>query len=189
MVTSIDVNYGLFLKRLNQMGINTDLLDEKYGEKIKNGTFTNTNEYGMAYEGSLLEIVLRTLTPYAVKLNELFPEEYRIDRDKLVKVCLLHHIAKSIRLTPNDNAWEVEKRGLVYKYNENNPSIRNGLQSMMIAVECGISFDTDEVEAMTSIDRDLTDMQSRFHSSLFSIIIRQANELTYAEFKTKKNAE
>lgn len=35
MVTSIDVNYGLFLKRLNQMGINTDLLDEKYGEKIK----------------------------------------------------------------------------------------------------------------------------------------------------------
>ena len=44
MVTSIDVNYGLFLKRLNQMGINTDLLDEKYGEKIKNGTFNNTNE-------------------------------------------------------------------------------------------------------------------------------------------------
>ena len=102
---------------------------------------------------------------------------------------MLHHIAKSIRLTPNDNTWEVEKRGLVYKYNENNPSIRNGLQSMMMAVECGISFDTDEVEAMTSIDRDLTDMQSRFHSSLFSIIIRQANELTYAEFKTKKNAE
>ena len=60
---------------------------------------------------------------------------------------------------------------------------------MMMAIECGISFDTDEVEAMTSIDRDLSDMQSRFHSSLFSIIIRQANELTYAEFKTKKNEE
>ena len=115
----------------------------------------------MAYEGSLLEIVLRTLTPYAVKLNGLFPEEYRIDKDKLIKVCLLHHIAKSIRLTKNDNAWEVEKRGLTYKYSENNPSIRNGLQSMMMAIECGISFDTDEVEAMTSIDRDLSDMQSR----------------------------
>ena len=108
MKGSIEGNYEIFLKKMVQLGIDAEMFNEKYGDKLKNGSFTNTNEYNMSYDGSLLDIVLRTLTPYAVKINDLLPLEMRIPKDKLVKVCLLHHISKCVRLVKNDNQWEVE---------------------------------------------------------------------------------
>ena len=179
-------NYQLYLKKLSQIGVEVEALDEKYGEVIKNGTFTNSNEFGNAYDGSLLEIVLKTLTPYAIKLNEMLPTSQQVERNTLIKVCLLHHISKSVRLVENDNKWEVENRGILYKYNPSLPSIRNGLHSLVMAQECGISFTAEEAEAMTINDRDLTDDQSRWHSSVMASIVRMANELTYIQINKKQ---
>jgi hypothetical protein len=179
-------NLKLFFKKLSQLGLETALLEDNYGNEIMNGSFTNSNEFGNAYEGSLLEIVLKTLTPYAVKLNELLPEEKKVDKNTLIKICLLHKIAKAVRLIPNDNSWEVEKRGLVYKYNSDLPSIRTGLHSLIICQNCGIQFTSTEAEAMTVNDRDLTDDQARWHSSIMASIIRQASELTYLTLNDRK---
>ena len=179
-------NLKLFFKKLSQLGIETDCLEERYGKGLMNASFTNSNEFGNAYEGSLLEIILKTLTPYAVKLNELLPEEKRVDKNTLVKICLLHQIAKSIRLVPNDNSWEIEKRGLVYKYNGDLPSIRTGLHSLIMCQNCGIIFTAEEAEAMTVNDRDLTDDQARWHSSIMASIVRQASELTYLTLNDRK---
>lgn len=179
-------NLKLFLGKLEQLGINTSVLEGKYGEKLMNASFTVSNEFGNAYEGSLLEVVLKVLTPYAVKINELLPEDRRVNKETLVKVCLLHHIAKSVRLVPNDNAWEVEKRGLVYKYDGDLPSIRTGLHSVSMCFECGIELSTEEIEVMTVNDRDLSDDQARWHSSVMATIVRQANELTYLEINKKR---
>ena len=179
-------NLKLFFKKLSQLGIGTECLEENYGEKLMNGSFTNSNEFGNAYDGSLLEIVLKTLTPYAVKLNELLPEEKRVDKNTLIKICLLHQIAKAIRLIPNDNAWEVEKRGFVYKYDGDLPSIRTGLHSLIMCQNCGIQFTAEEAEAMTVNDRDLTDDQARWHSSIMATIVRQASELTYLTLNDRK---
>lgn len=182
-------NIKIFYEKLNSIGINTELLQSKYGEKLENGSFCNTDEYNKAYDGSLIETVLRTLTPYAVRINELLPSNARVPKEKLVKICLLHQISKCIRMVRNDNAWEIEKRGIVYKYVDALPSIRTGLHSLSMALDCGIVFSDDEIEAMTSIDRDLTDQQYRYHCSTLSTILRQANELTYTEFKETKTNE
>ena len=179
-------NLMLFFKKLSQLGIDTARLEETYGTAIMNGSFTNSNEFGNAYEGSLLEIVLKTLTPYAVKLNELLPEGKRVNKNTLVKICLLHQLAKAIRLIPNDNTWEIEKRGLAYKYNSDLPSIRTGLHSLIMCQVCGINFSTEEAEAMTVNDRDLTDDQARWHSSIIATIVRQASELTYLTLNDRK---
>jgi hypothetical protein len=178
-------NYQLFLKKLSNVGVNVEKLDEVYGSLIRNGSFTNSNEYGNAYSGSLVEIVLKVLTPYAVRINELLPIEKQVDKNVLVKICLLHHIAKCIRLIPNDNQWEIEKRGMIYKYDSSQPSIRTGLHSLIMAQECGILLNAEEAEAITVNDRDLTDDQARWHSSILSTIIRQANELTYLQINNK----
>ena len=179
-------NLNLFFKKLEELGVNTSYLNEKYGMNLFNGSFTNSNEFGNAYNGSLIEIVLKVLTPYAVRINELLPEEKRVDKGPLVKLCLLHQIAKAVRLIPNDNQWEVEKRGLVYKYNGDLPSIRTGLHSVSICFECDIPLNTEEIEAMTINDRDLSDDQARWHASIMASIIRQANELTYLTINNKK---
>ena len=144
------------------------------------------NDYGNAYDGSLLEIVLKVLTPYAVKINELLGEERSVDKNTLVKVCLLHQIAKAVRLVPNDNQWEFEKRGMVYKYDQSLPSIRSGLHSVSMCFECGIPLSTKEIEVMTINDRDLSDDQARWHASVMATIVRQSNELTYIQINGKK---
>ena len=180
-------NFDLFIKKLNQLGIETNALVEGIGEKLKNGTFTLINESGLCGDGNLIETTLKVLTPYAVKLNNLFSEEIRVDQNTLVKVCLLHQIAKAVRLVPNDNQWEIEKRGLIYKYAPNQPSIRTGLHSLILAQNFGINFTAEEAEAMTVNDRDLSDDQARWHSSLLASIVRQANEMTYLQdINTKK---
>ena len=93
----------------------------------------------------------------------------------------IDEIAKAVRLEPNDNQWEIEKRGMVYKYDESQPSIRTGLHSLILAQQCGVTFTPEEAEAMTVNDRDLTDDQARWHSSIFASIVRQANEMVYLE--------
>lgn len=179
-------NLELFFKKLKQLGVETSFLSKRYGELLKNATFTNSNEFGNAYDGSFLEIILKILTPYAVRINELLPEERKVDKNTLVKVCLLHQIAKAIKLIHNDNQWEVEKRGLVYKYNDDLPSIRTGLHSVSMCFDCAIGLSAEEIEAMTVNDRDLTDDQARWYSSVMATVIRQANELTYIELNKKK---
>ena len=171
-------NYEIFLKKLNQFGIDTEILNNRYGELIRDASFTLSNDNGMAYEGSLVDIVLKVLTGYAVRINELLPKEKQVDKSSLVKVCLLHHISKAVRIIKNDNAWEIEKKNLIYKYDDNQPAIRTGLHSLAICQSCGIPFTIDEVEAMTINDRDLSDNQARYHSNIMSLIVRQANEMT-----------
>ena len=183
-------NYELFLKKLNQLGINVEKLSEEFGERIADATFSINSSSGLAYDGALVNTILYKLTPYAIKINELFPQEIQVDKSSLIKVCLLHQIAKGVRLEKNDNDWEVEKRGLAYKYSSNQPSIRTGLHSLIMATNCGINFTADEAEAMTVNDRDLSDDQARWHSSLMASIIRQANEMVYLEANnTSKTSE
>ena len=174
-------NYELYLKKLNQLNVYTTKLAEDFGEKIADATFSVNNENGLAYDGALINTILYKLTPYAIKINELFPKELQVDKNSLIKVCLLHQIAKAVRLTKNDNEWEIEKRGILYKYTPNQPSIRTGLHSLVIAQNCGIPFTPEEAEAMTVNDRDLSDDQARWHSSLMASIVRQANEMVYLE--------
>lgn len=176
-------NFLIYVEKLKGVGVDITPVIES-GVDIKNATFTNSGEHGNAYEGSLLEIVLKVLTPYAVKLNELLPEAIRADKSTLVKICLLHHIAKAVRLVPNDNQWEIEKRKMVFKYDDTQPSIRTGLHSMVIAQNGGISFTPEEAEAMVVNDREMTDDQFRWHSSVLATIVRMANELTYTQINS-----
>lgn len=174
-------NYRLFLKKLQSIGLPVDNINANYGNAIMNASFTITNEKGNAYDGSLLEIILKTLTPYALKLNDLLPQALQVERDSLIKVSLLHHLSKALTIIPNDNQWEIEKRGMLYKYNNDLPSLRTGMYSAFISQKCGIEFTIEEMEAMIINDRIATDEQARWHSSAFATIIHQANELTYLD--------
>ena len=177
------INFDLFVEKLKKVGVDCDKLVELYGEKIKNASFSVSNEDNNAYDGSLVNTILRILTPNAVRINEILPQGIKVDKNTIVKVCLLSHISKALRLIPNDNKWEVETRNLKYKFDTSLPSIRTGLHSIVMANECGIPFTAIEAEAMTIMDRDTEDKQAKYFSSTLSTIIKQANELTYLVLK------
>lgn len=176
-----DSNYEIFKKKLTSL--NSETLDvtpiiEKYGDLLKNASYATTNENGAAIEGSLIEVVLKYITLYAVKINEILPEALRVDKTTLVKVCLLHQISKCIRLIPNDNDWEIKNRGMNFKFNPELPvAVGTGLHSVILLNELGIKLTPEEVEAMTIIDRDIADKQAKYYCTTLSSIVRQANEL------------
>lgn len=176
-------NFNLFIKKLNDVGVQTDLIESNLKDKITVATYSLTNEYNSAYEGSLLNVILRIFTPYALKINELLPENIRVDQNRLIKVCLLHQISKSEMFTPNDNTWEIEKRGMVYKYAPFDYALKMGMRSLILSQENGVQFTTEEVEAMVILDRDPNDEQARFRANTLSVIIRQALELTMIQLK------
>lgn len=181
-------NYSIFIKKLNEIGVNTELIESNLQEKLINASFTYSNEFGVAYDGSLLQNVLRVFTPYALKINENLPEQFRVDRNSLLKVCLLSHIAKAITFEKNPNQWEVNNRGLVYKFASLPGSLKLGMRSLIICQNLGITFDEVEAEAMIVMDRDENESQVKYYSSTLSTIIKQANELTFLQNRLEKNS-
>lgn len=179
-----------YYNKLEKAGINHESVEKliaKYGDAINNASYSTTNESGMAYDGSLIEIALTKLASYAVKINSLYPENLRVDINSVVKVCLLQHISKAIRAEKSTNEWRVKNLGEVYRYVKNSPAIGTGLHSLAMAVECGIEFNAYEVEAMTINDRADDDLQAKFHCSMLSSIVKQANEMVYIEANKKNN--
>lgn len=171
-------NISLFKKKLDEIGINLSM-DSSLEEKIKNATFSITNESGLDYDGSLLNVVLRILTPFALKINETLPEGVRVSKESLIKVCLLLHISKCEMFEPNDNEWEKEKRGILYKYAKSNVALKMGMKSLILSQQMGVQFTPEEIEAITILDRRSDDEQTMFYSNPISIVVKQANELTY----------
>lgn len=171
-------NFELFKKKLSSIGVDSNVLMEKYGERIKNGTYSPSNaESFICGDGTLLNSILRTLTPIALKLNGILPEEKRVDNISLIKICLLHQLAKSVMFIPNTNSWEVENRKLLYKYSDYSYALKMGMRSIAMCIECGIQLTENELEAVSNLDRD-ENKQTRYYSSVLATLLKQAMELT-----------
>lgn len=174
--------FETYFQKLQACGISEEAclkLREKYGDVLHIASYGIKRDSGLAYEGSMIETSLRKLAVFAIKINELYPERIRVDNKSLVKICLLQHISKSLRLIKQNDNWRAEKLGEIYTYNTGMPAIGTGLQSLSMAVECGIEFTPLEVEAITIIDRNEDDLQAKYYSSMLSSIVRQANEMVH----------
>lgn len=187
----IEKNYELFKKKVADFGVEPEAIDALFGDKLKNASYSTSNDYGLAYEGSLLQVILRTFTPIALKVMELVKERVNITKGEeadvlpeieqasVVKICLLHQISKAVMFEKNDDKWQVEKRGLVYKFAESEVGFKTGMRSLFLCHKLGIDFTEAEFEAMTILDKAPDDMQAKYYCSPLSAIIREANELTY----------
>lgn len=153
-------------------------------EKVMNAPFANTVDTGFAYDGSLIEALLN-ITTYAVKINQLLPSNKQTDLKSIVKVGLLHHIAKVEMYEPNHNSWEINNRGIIYSYTDVEGALRTGERSLWHACSAGIKFDALEFEAMRIMDKNNDDNYSKYYSSTLSTVIKQANEIVTLISKKK----
>lgn len=173
-------NYALFINKLQKLGIDTEQLDKELGEKIKNATYSTDNKYTQtAYDGALIDTILKTFTVFAVKINDMLPSKQQVNTQTLVKVCLLHQLSKAITFIPNDNEWERNNRNILYKFAPTNAALKMGLKSLLLCQKYGITFTDEEAEAMTILDRDGEDAQAKYFASPLASLIKQANDLTY----------
>ena len=182
-------NYDDFKKRLETyVGVEetNNLINSLGGDDVvMDASYANLTDSGLAYKGSLIESMLN-ITKYAVKINQLLPENKQANLNSIVKVGLLHHIAKVLLYEANDNNWEITNRGMVYKYNsELEGALRVGERSTLLSSNAGIKFSELEYEAMRIMDKTNDDNYAKYYSSSLSIVIKQANEIVNHIYKIK----
>ena len=178
-------SYPIRVLRLETLGIDTSSIISLYGDAIKNATYSFTKKEGEhCGDGTLLQVILRELTPTACKILEFF-EENTVDKNSLIKICFIHQIAKAVMVSPNTNEWEIENRGIMYKFNETSSALKMGMRSVAMCFQCGISLTEQELEAISNLDRE-EDKQTRFFSSPLSIILKQAIEITEVKNRIAK---
>lgn len=166
-------NYSIFLKKLSELNIDTTLMESIFDrEKVKNATFNITN----GGEGTLLHIILRILTPNALKIAELnAPNGFEINKESLIKVCLLSHLSKI-------EMFQKGKREGTFEYAPYPYGMKMGLRSIALCESFNIKLTAEEIEAMTILDRETED-QAKFFASPLAQIVKIANELTFLHLK------
>ena len=169
----INKNYLVFQKTMEDNGIDISKMVDDIGEKIKNATFTSNNDSGSAYDGALLQNV-KEIAIIAVKNNDMLADAFKVNKQSLIKICFLHQISKCEMFVESKDEWK-KKRGINYEFSEYNYALRNGMRSVALCLKYGITFTDEELEGMTIMDRSGDDDQSRFMSSMLSVLIREAN--------------
>ena len=155
------------------------IINDVGGEQaLANASFTNLSDSGAAYDGSLIKNIIK-INQMAKKINGLLPDNMKVPEESLFKVCMLSQISKAVMFERNDNNWEVEKRGILYKFTDVKGALRTGERSILIAMNAGVKFTVEEYEAMKICDRMIDDDNMvRFFSSPLSVVVKQAIELT-----------
>lgn len=178
-------NYKICLIKLVGEEVAESFLNLLGGEdRVAKATYSNLLDSGSAYDGSLIKNVMK-LSKYADKINNVLPDEVKADSDSIHKVVFLSQMSKVLLFEDNDNNWEVNNRGILYKYNNNlEGALRVGERSILIAMNAGIKFTEIEYEAMRILDKDNgDDNYTKYFSSPLSTVIRQASELITLENK------
>lgn len=155
------------------------IIEELGGDDaVMNATYANTENTGLAYDGSFTETVI-ALTVYAIKINDLLPEEKQVSKESIAKVALLSQIGKVQLFKPQTNDWRRKNLGENYTYAELDGAIRVGERSILIAMNSGVKFTEFEFEAMRIMDKqnENADNYSKYFSGTLSMVIKQANEM------------
>ena len=171
--------YEKYLNKLIGEERTKNLFDYLGRDTLINASFGMSLDSGSAYDGSLIQNALK-IADYACKINELLPENEQVTRIEIYKVALLQHIAKCFMYVKNDDKWEIERRGLLYKFDDarNSATLRCGEYSALILMTNGIMLNPVEYEALCIMDKvNSNDDSIKWYASTLSTVIRQANEL------------
>lgn len=151
---------------------------EKLKDELCTSPCGNTEEMGTAYKGALLVHINMTIG-LAVRISKMISGTFPIDQLSLIKICCIMHLSKRFMYIENENEWERNNRGWLFKFNNDLPGcLKTGERSVLEALNNGVKLNEIEYEAIHALDEDMEAKQKTF-LSIYTIITRQANELAY----------
>lgn len=179
-----------FWSRIEETGLDINFKEDELKEALRNAAGGLSEDTGIAYPGGLITHINVTLA-LADKIYNIISEPpfnvLNIDKNSLIKVLLIMHLSKIEMYKPNDNTWEIEKRGLNFKFNDNlKGRLKFGERSILVCMDARIELTEEEFEAIRCIDRKSESTGSEMFDSTLSLVVRQINELAYA-FERERN--
>lgn len=175
-------NARKFFQTGEEYGFTPESLITFLGEDIIKAPASSRKDMHNAFEGGLIAHLL-LVTRYAVTLNDVLPEQLKVEKNSLVKVCCLHQIGKAKLYKVCESEWHRNNQGKMYDFNDEIISMRVGERSALYALQHGVALSEEEYQAIVNHDKDDDDKQAKWHTSSLGMILKMANELAIAEEK------
>ncbi len=166
----IVLNTKKYFETATKLGFMNEDLMQFLGESFIKAPASNLSSFNNAFEGGLIEHLLKT-AKYAVGINNSLPDDEKVDQTSLLKVCLLYQIGKSKLFVPCTSEWHRKNQGKMYEFNEDLTSMRVGERSIYYAVSHGIKFTEDEYTAILNYDKT-DDKMSEHHNSMLGDLLK-----------------
>lgn len=189
----INLNYLTFINYLKKYDCYSEQMLSEIGEKIKRASYSLEEQYGGAYDGSLIDITLNVLCKIGFKINEnVFGRDLNqnntisdrtmyVNPHNLMRVLLLLNIAKADMFIEQQEEW-AKRRGKLYQFNDNLSTLMKlGARTLFICQKYGIILNEEEFSAITSIDRE-DETNIRFQTPLYAIV-NAAKNLTLIKLR------
>jgi hypothetical protein len=162
--------------------MNADLMSF-LGEAFIKAPASTMESLHNAFEGGLIDHSLR-VAQYAVKFNNVLPEDEKVDQVSLLKVCLLHQIGKTNLYTPCTSEWHRKNQGKMYEFNEDLTSMRVSERSVYYALSHGITFSEEEFAAIIMFDKT-DDKMAEYHNTMLGVLLKMGNTFAIKNEKTR----
>lgn len=181
---NFEQEWATFQSYLMRGGVINNFNLETLKAQLKNASCALSEDTGCAYAGALIHHA-NLINAIALRLAKMVSTSLPMSEESLAKVCCLQHLSKIEMYEPNDNQWEIEKRGLAYKFRNNEGRLKFGERSIMRAVNLQITFTPSEWEAMRALDNTDENQNGKYFDCPLTMIVRMANEIAYQIEKTK----
>ena len=158
---------------------------DKLKDELLSSPCAINDEAGTAYKGALVTHINMTCA-LAQRLAKMVSGTFQVDETSLLKICCIMHLSKRHIYEVNDNEWEIKNRGFNFKFRKDLEGVLKGSERSIIeAMNNGVKLTETEFEAIKSFDE--IDANNNMYKSIYTTIVRQANELAYAIEKERYN--
>jgi hypothetical protein len=96
------------------------------------------------YPGGLLNHCFKA-AKFAVKINELLPENMRTETSSILKCVFLSQVGKTFMFKLNDNEWQRKTLGKMYEFTDSDVSMKAGERSVYYATKFGVTLTEEEI--------------------------------------------
>lgn len=178
----IVANTKKYFDTATKYGFMNDELMNFLGEAFVKAPASTMESLHNAFEGGLIEHLLRVAF-YAVKFNDVLPDDKKVDQASLLKVCLLHQIGKAHLYKPCESEWHRKNQGKMYEFNNDLVSMRVSERSVYYALSHGVTFTEEEYSAILMSDKS-EDKMAEYHNSILGELLKMANIFAVKHEKT-----
>lgn len=160
---------------------------DKLKDELTTSPCAVSEEMGTAYKGALIVHINMALALAQRTAKTISGTFDNLDEESLLKIIAIMHLSKRLVYVENDNEWEIKNRGLNFKFAKGiEGCLKGGERSALEALNNGVKLTPTEFEAITCLDDDVESSKKTF-MSIYTTIVRQANELAYAIEKERYN--
>lgn len=164
-------NKEVFLELNTKYKIFTKELLDFLGENLfLSPATTNLDMFG-CYPGGLMQHMINSCK-HSITLNDMLPENLRINKTTIIKCSFITHIGKVFLYVENKNEWSKKTLGKIYEFNNDLIIMKGNHRSVYYANRYGIELTENEYNAIINQDNE-----NNYNEDILTFLLKKGIEM------------